>query len=126
MTLHHISLGTNELARAQAFYEPLMALLGLRLMRANHRSADYGVSGVLFSLEVPLDGQPATVGNGTHVAFQAEGRETVRAFHTLGLAHGGRDAGPPGVRAQYDPHYFSAFLFDPDGHKIEAVTFAAQ
>ena len=124
--IHHVSLGTNDLARARAFYDPIMALLGLRLLKADDRSADYGTGDVLFSLETPVDSRPASPGNGVHVAFQARDRAMVKAFHEAGLAHGGSDDGAPGVRAEYDAHYYGAFVRDPDGNKVEAVTFAAK
>ncbi|MGQ4274567.1 VOC family protein [Terrihabitans sp. B22-R8] len=124
--IHHVSLGTNDIARARAFYDPLMALLGLRLIEADERAADYGASEIIFSLEIPVNGQPATAGNGVHVAFAAGDRASVDAFHAQGLALGGRDAGAPGLRPNYDPNYYGAFLFDPDGNKIEAVTYSGK
>jgi catechol 2,3-dioxygenase-like lactoylglutathione lyase family enzyme len=123
--IHHVSVGSNDLARSRVFYEPLMMLLGLRCLRSDGQSVDYGVSEILFSLERPVDGAPATAGNGVHICFQAGTREQVRSFHALGLENGGRDGGPPGIRASYDDNYYGAFLFDPDGNKIEAVTFSA-
>lgn len=123
--IHHVSLGTNDVARSRAFYDPIMALLGLRPMAEHGRSVDYGVGDIQFSLETPTDGRPASVGNGVHVAFQARDRATVREFHRLGLALGGADAGAPGIRGDYDANYYGAFIRDPDGNKIEAVTYSA-
>ena len=123
--IHHVSLGSNDIARARAFYDPIMALLGFRLLKADDGSADYGIGGILFSIETPVDGEPATVGNGVHLAFQALDRAMVEEFHRVALAHGGTDAGAPGVRPEYDAHYYGAFVRDPDGNKIEAVTFAS-
>jgi len=123
--IHHVSLGTNDVARARAFYDPIMALLGLRPIGGHGRSADYGVGDIQFSLETPTDGRPAGVGNGVHVAFQAADRAMVREFHRLGLALGGTDAGAPGLRPEYDANYYGAFIRDPDGNKIEAVTYSA-
>jgi len=123
--IHHVSLGSNDIARARAFYDPIMALLGFRLLKADDGSADYGIGGILFSIETPVDGEPATIGNGVHIAFQALDRAMVEEFHRVALAHGGTDAGAPGVRPEYDAHYYGAFVRDPDGNKIEAVTFAS-
>jgi catechol 2,3-dioxygenase-like lactoylglutathione lyase family enzyme len=120
--LHHVSLGTNDLARAQRFYDPLLAIVGLRVVARDALSIDYGVDGVLFSLETPVDGRPATPGNGVHIAFEAPDRDAVRAFHALALQLGGRDAGAPGLRPAYGPHYYGAFVYDLDGNKVEAVT----
>jgi catechol 2,3-dioxygenase-like lactoylglutathione lyase family enzyme len=123
--IHHVSLGTNDLARARTFYDPVLGLLGLRLIEAKPRALLYGTGEVLFSVEIPADGKPASAGNGVHVAFAARSRKMVDAFHATGLAHGGADAGAPGLRA-YDPHYYAAFLYDPDGNKVEAVTFSGK
>jgi catechol 2,3-dioxygenase-like lactoylglutathione lyase family enzyme len=124
--IHHVSLGTNDAERARAFYDPVLTLLGLRLIKADEKSADYGTGDVLFSLETPVDGRPASTGNGVHVAFLARDRAMVQAFYETGLAHGGTSDGEPGVRPEYDANYYAAFLRDPDGNKVEAVTFAAK
>lgn len=126
MILHHLSLGSNDLARSRTFYDAVLGALGLRLLNADDQSLDYGTATWFFSLERPVDGAPATPGNGTHIAFAAEFREQVDTFHRLALLNGGADAGAPGLRPQYDPHYYGAFVRDPDGHKLEAVTFSAQ
>jgi catechol 2,3-dioxygenase-like lactoylglutathione lyase family enzyme len=125
MTIHHVSLGTNDLQRARAFYDPVMAAIGLRFIKQSERIIAYGLTEVLFSLERPVDGQPAKPGNGSHVAFHAGHRKNVHAFYEAGLANGGKDDGGPGIRKDYDPHYYAAFLRDPDGNKIEVVTFSA-
>lgn len=124
--IHHVSVGTNDVERARAFYNPLMALLGYRSLRDHPHSLDYGVTDVAFSLETPVDGRPASAGNGVHVCFEAASRETVRKFHALALQLGGVDDGAPGLRPNYDGNYFGAFVRDPDGNKIEAVTFSAK
>jgi catechol 2,3-dioxygenase-like lactoylglutathione lyase family enzyme len=123
--IHHVSLGTNDLNRARRFYDPVMSRLGLRLIKQSERIVAYGLTEVLFSLELPIDGRPATPGNGTHVAFHAGHRDEVRACYMAGLDNGGKDDGAPAIRAEYDPNYYAAFLRDPDGNKIEFVTFAA-
>jgi len=123
--LHHVSIGSNDIARARAFYDAVLATLGMRVLAEDESSADYGAGEIVFSVETPVDGRPATAGNGVHIAFQARDRATVQAFHRSGLAHGGRDDGAPGPRPEYDANYYGAFLRDPDGNKIEAVTFSA-
>jgi catechol 2,3-dioxygenase-like lactoylglutathione lyase family enzyme len=124
--IHHVSFGTSDPARAKAFYDPLMALIGFRALKASATAIHYGCSDIQFSLETPSDGRPMSVGNGAHVAFQAPDRETVRRFHALALAHGGKDEGAPGIHANYNAHYYAAFVRDPDGNKIEAVTLTAR
>ncbi len=124
--IHHVSLGTNDLKRAKAFYDPVMKVLGLRLLSRDDKSLDYGVGMVQFSLETPVDGKPASRGNGVHIAFMAEDPDMVDEFYRVGLEHGGRDDGPPGLRPEYNAHYYGAFVRDPDGNKIEAVTHSAR
>ena len=123
--LDHVSLGANDIARARAFYAPVLATVGLGVVReAAGRFVDFGAAGPLnpeFSLETPTDGRSATAGNGVHVAFSASSREAVDAFHATALRNGGRCAGPPGLRPNYGPHYYGAFVFDLEGNKIEAV-----
>jgi catechol 2,3-dioxygenase-like lactoylglutathione lyase family enzyme len=124
--IHHVSVGTNDLARARAFYDPVLTLLGYRLVSEDEVSIDYGIAHIVFSVETPVDGARATPGNGVHVAFEALDRAMVDRFHAIALANGGTDDGPPGGRPQYDENYYSAFVRDPDGNKIEAVTHSAR
>ena len=124
--IHHVSLGTNDVARARAFYDPVLAVLGLRPLGVAEDSLDYGATSVLFSLETPVDGRPSAPGNGVHVAFEAGSRRVVDEFHRTAMSMGGTDAGAPGLRPEYDPHYYGAFVLDPDGNKIEAVTHHAE
>ena len=124
--LSHVSLGTNDAVRAAAFYDPVLAVLGIRKLHERDGSLDYGTSTMFFSLEKPTDGRPASTGNGAHIAFMADGRAMVDEFYRTALANGGTDAGPPGLRPEYDAHYYGAFVRDPDGNKIEAVSFASE
>ena len=124
--LSHVSLGTNDADRAAAFYDPVLATLGIRKICEREVSIDSGVSKTVFSLEKPSDGKPASVGNGVHIAFDAGTRGQVDEFYRVALANGGTDAGAPGLRPEYDANYYGAFVRDPDGNKIEAVTFLAR
>ena len=123
--IHHVSVCTNDLARALAFYGPVMAHLGLRSLAVDDRAADFGVADLIFSIETPADGKPATAVNGTHNSFTARDRAMVDKFHRLAIVNGGLDAGAPDIRTDYDAHYYGAFVLDPDGNKIEAVTYSA-
>jgi catechol 2,3-dioxygenase-like lactoylglutathione lyase family enzyme len=123
--IHHLSVGTNNLERARGFYNAVFAVLGLRLLKEDDKSLDYGTGAVLFSLETPVDGKPAAPGNGVHIAFMAIDPAMVDEFYRVALEHGGRDDGSPGLRPEYNPHYYGAFVRDPDGNKIEAVTHSA-
>lgn len=124
--IHHVSVGTNDVRRARTFYDPLMALIGLRVLKSSERSVHYGASDIIFSLETPVDGEPASPGNGVHIAFQAPDRETVRRFHRVAMVNGGSDEGGPGIRDDYNANYYGAFVRDLDGNKIEAVTYTAR
>ncbi|WP_242126606.1 VOC family protein [Sphingobium sp. Sx8-8] len=123
--LHHVSLGTSDLDRARAFYDPVMRELGMGRTYDVADAVGYGAGITAFSLNLPADGGAASSGNGVHVAFEVEKRAAVDAFFRAAMAHGGVDDGPPGLRPEYDAHYYAAFVRDPDGNKIEAVTFAA-
>ena len=77
-----------------------------------------------FWVTKPYDGNAASVGNGTHVAFLAPSREAVRRFYDVALALGGQDEGAPGLRPQYSETYYGTYVRDPDGNKIQAVCYA--
>ena len=124
--IHHVSLGTNDVKRARSFYDRVLGVLGLRLLKEDEKSLDYGVGAIMFSLETPVDGKTASSGNGVHVAFVAQGPEMVEEFYRVALENGGSDDGAPGLRPEYNAHYYGAFVRDPDGNKIEAVTHSAR
>lgn len=120
--IHHVSIGVNNVTRAKAFYDPLMRIVGLQIRQSDDESVDYGSDvGLVFSLETPVDKRPATAGNGVHIAFAAPDRQTVDTFYREALRLGGCDGGAPGPRPEYSDDYYGAFVFDPDGNKIEAV-----
>ena len=123
--LHHVSLGSRDLDRARAFYDPVMEELGLHRTFDAEDAVGYGAGITVFSLNKPTDGAPASVGNGTHIAFEVESRAAVDSFFHTALRHGGKSEGTPGLRPDYDAHYYAAFVRDPDGNKIEALTFCA-
>ena len=121
----HVTLGTDDLARARRFYVPTMAALGLREPFAMEGAVVFGdAAGVKLFIVHPFDGARASAGNGTHVALNAPSRAAVDAFHAAALAHGGSDAGAPGLRPQYHAHYYAAYIRDPDGNKLQAVCHA--
>lgn len=124
--IHHLSLGTNDVDRARAFYDPVLAVLGLRCLAADKEGLGYGAGTMIFSLQRPSDGMAASVGNGVHVAFAAETRAMVDEFHRTALRHDGTDASAPDLRPRYDANYYGAFVLDLDGNKVEAVTCSAR
>ncbi|MEX2628730.1 MAG: VOC family protein [Tistlia sp.] len=119
--LSHVSVGTDDFERATAFYDRLLTALGIGRVLEHPGAVAYGRAYPEFWVQTPVDGRPASVGNGTHVGFGATSQAQVEAFHREGLAAGASDAGAPGPREAYGAPYYGAFLRDPDGHKIEAV-----
>jgi catechol 2,3-dioxygenase-like lactoylglutathione lyase family enzyme len=122
----HVTLGTDDIHRAVAFYDVALAPLGLTRQEAD---LDQGWAGWAtaadparrFWVMRPLDGQPATVGNGVTIAFEAPDRPSVDAFHAAALAAGGRDEGGPGLRPHYHVDFYAAYVRDPDGNKLCCV-----
>lgn len=120
--LDHISLGVPSIAQARRFYDPAMQALGLDCLAANDAFAAYGRDAVQFLVMVPADGQEFTRGNGTHIAFRADGSTSVDGFHAAALAAGGVCAGEPGPRPDYPANdVYAGFVIDPFGHKLEAI-----
>ena len=114
----HIQLVVADLAASRRFYDAVMSVLGIPLGGGTDAHFWYD------ELFVSKPDGPEAAGKLTgrhHLAFQADDRATVEAFHQAGLSAGGRDNGAPGERAKYHPGYYAAFLLDPDGNNIEAV-----
>lgn len=119
--ISHMHLGTADLDRAVAFYGPLMAELGLVLKFWEEDWAGWmreGIPRPLFLVGRPFDGGAPAPGNGAMIALLAADRPTVDRCHALALANGGTDEGAPGLRPQYHPHYYGAYVRDPDGNKL--------
>lgn len=120
--LHHLSLGVADLERAAAFYDAALACLGYVRVWEDRTAVGYGKPGGGDKLALKLRGREAQApGPGFHLAFAAPSREAAAAFHAAALRSGGQDNGAPGLRPEYGPHYYAAFVIDPDGHRIEAV-----
>ena len=121
--LSHVHVGVNEFERAWAFYEAVLPTLGW-VPRFVDRTRPWAAwqwgdrDRPLIVIGVPFDGAPARAGNGQMVAFLAPSREAVRVFHRLALSHGARDEGAPGLRPDYHPDYYGAYVRDPEGNKL--------
>ena len=103
---------------SRAFYDSALAPLGMKLMMEPiERVGGYGDDFPFFWI-AQRDRGPDS---GVHVAFRVEDRATVDAFHEAAVGAGGKDNGEPGVREIYHPHYYGAFVLDPDGNNVEAV-----
>jgi catechol 2,3-dioxygenase-like lactoylglutathione lyase family enzyme len=131
--LHHVSLGVSDIERAAAFYDAALAPLGYVRVWDDIRPGEadqavgYGSPGGGDKLAIkfrPKGRRPP--GPGFHLAFAPPDRASIARFHAAALANGGRDNGQPGLRPHYGPHYYAAFVIDPDGHHIEAVFNAPQ
>jgi catechol 2,3-dioxygenase-like lactoylglutathione lyase family enzyme len=118
----HITVGTNDLDAARKFYDSALEPLGLKRSADMDKASIWG--GEFFVLN-PVDGNHASVGNGTTVSFVAPNRAAVDAFHSKALAAGGKDAGAPGPRT-FAPNAYAAYVRDLDGHKIVAVSTTAE
>lgn len=116
--LDHLGLNVGDYGRSREFYERALAPLGLRLlMEPGPGVGGFGDGGKPF-FWIAARGAPPS---GVHVAFAADDRATVDAFHAAALDAGGRDNGAPGVREIYHPTYYGAYVLDPDGNNVEAV-----
>jgi catechol 2,3-dioxygenase-like lactoylglutathione lyase family enzyme len=118
----YITIGTNDLGRARAFYDAVMPTIGVAFRAANDSEIGYGLtedSRIRFWVTQPFDGKKATIGNGSMPAFDAPNRAAVDAFHAAALGNGGTDEGAPGLR--YKPDFYSCYVRDPDGNKLSAV-----
>jgi catechol 2,3-dioxygenase-like lactoylglutathione lyase family enzyme len=125
MIIDHIGLGVSDYEEAKAFYSAALAPLGFKLitdepqpLNPQFRSAAFGEEWSEARFFIGSEGKTAP---SVHIAFQAKSRAEVDAFYKAAIAAGGRDNGPPGLRPHYQPNYYAAFVFDPDGHNIEAV-----
>lgn len=122
----YIVLGTNDLPRASAFYDELLAEVGVG------RMMDFGVRGYgwaasmehpMVCVMTPFDGQPATVGNGVMAGLGVASRDEVDRVHAKALALGGIDEGAPGERADGGEGFYAAYFRDLDGNKLDVFTY---
>jgi catechol 2,3-dioxygenase-like lactoylglutathione lyase family enzyme len=115
----HIGLRVSDLPASLRFYDVALAALGLTVCTQDTSSAGLGPNGepALWLHQIPKGAK----GEGTHIALRAPNRAAVDRFHQEGLKAGGRDNGAPGLRTDYSPNYYAAFLIDPDGNNVEAV-----
>ncbi len=114
--LDHIGLAVANLARSKEFYQQALAPLGYQLMMEFGEAAGFGKDGKPYF----WIGQGNAAGT-SHVAFAAAQRSVVDDFYKAAMAAGARDNGKPGLRPNYHPNYYGAFVLDPDGNNIEAV-----
>jgi catechol 2,3-dioxygenase-like lactoylglutathione lyase family enzyme len=118
----HVMLGTNDLDRAKTFYDAVLGTLGVAPGFVDRHRIFWRTPTGVFSVSIPIDGEPATVGNGSTLGFACQSAEQAQAWHAAGVAHGGTSCeDPPGVREGAAGKLYLAYLRDPDGNKICAL-----
>ena len=118
----HVSIGVRDIDRSKRFYDAVLEPLGYKCLRAARTLLGYGYGRDSIALwvvqaEHPV---PADEKSDPHFCFAAANAAAVDAFHAAALRSGGRDNGAPGLRPEYSPDYYAAFIIDPDGYRIEA------
>ncbi len=123
--IDHVSIPVADMAGARAFYDATLAPLGFKRMmnfdEQGRGASGYGTDHPWFWIGREGARKAAPVSQGSHIAFRAPSRAAVDAFYQAAMAGGAKDNGAPGLRPNYHPNYYAAFVFDPDGHHIEAV-----
>ena len=120
VVIDHMTIGVSDLPASRRFYLAALAPLGFVEQRSWSEDATETAFGPddLDDFALSTDYPPSA---GGHVAFAADSREQVDAFHAAAIAAGGKDNGGPGIRPEYSPGYYGAFVIDPDGYNVEAV-----
>ena len=118
--INHLSIGVRDIARTKRFYDATLKPLGYACLSEGETSLGYGKDTVAFWISASDRPVPADEQSGLHFCFDAPSRNSVAAFHAGALGAGGRDNGKPGLRSDYGPNYYAAFVVDPDGYRVEA------
>jgi catechol 2,3-dioxygenase-like lactoylglutathione lyase family enzyme len=119
----HVMIGSNDVERSKRFYDALFGAVGGKPGRQDEKGRlSYMHNGSVFMVTPPIDGQPATAGNGSTIGFAVSGPEQAHAWHEAGIAAGGQAIeDPPGVRGNAFGQLYLAYLRDPDGNKLCAL-----
>ena len=125
--IDHVSIAVRDLKAAERFYAALLTPLGMSKLREWPDAAiGYGKKYPEFWINRRADMARVPDDSGVHICLRVREAAAVDAFHAAALAGGGTSDGAPGIRAQYHENYYAAFIRDPDGNRIEAVTFVAK
>lgn len=116
----HASIGTNNLAKAKAFYTPVLKTLAIDLVSEYEHAVAYGKGYPEFWLQQPYNKKKANCGNGVHFGFVALSHRQVDDFYATAIAAGGECNGAPGARPEYGEPYYGCFIVDLEGNRIEA------
>jgi catechol 2,3-dioxygenase-like lactoylglutathione lyase family enzyme len=118
--IDHVSIGVRDIAKSKQFYGAALKPLGYQCLSKGEGSLGYGAEAVTLWISAVDRPVPPDMKSGLHFCFTAPDRRSVDAFHAAALKTGGRDNGEPGLRDDYGPGYYAAFVVDPDGYRIEA------
>jgi len=122
--IDHISVAVSDIGRAEAFYAAALGALGMVKIRAWPGAAiGFGKTYPEFWINRRAAMAPVATDSGAHICLRARDTASVDAFHAAALAAGGASDGAPGLRPHYHLRYYAAFVRDPDGNRVEAVTF---
>lgn len=124
--IDHISVGVSDLERSARFYETTLAPLGLSRVVTRAATIGFGKAYPEFWINLRAGMKPVEPESGVHICLRAKSTAEVDAFHAAALKAGGRSDGAPGLRPHDRVRYYAAFIVDPDGNRIEAVTFPAE
>jgi catechol 2,3-dioxygenase-like lactoylglutathione lyase family enzyme len=116
----HVSIGVSDVKRAGKFYDAVLKPLGITRLSDGEASLGYGEKEPALWVQAANKPVKPDMESGLHFCFTAKSRAAVDAFHAAALKNGGTDNGKPGVRTDYGPKYYAAFVIDPDGFRIEA------
>ena len=121
--IDHVSVAVRDLSAATKFYDAVLNTLGYQRLDTRPQTVGWGKKYSDFWINLRANMAPVPSDSGVHVCLRAISKEVVSAFHAAALANGGSSDGAPGPRKDDDPRYYAAFIRDPDGNRIEAVTF---
>jgi catechol 2,3-dioxygenase-like lactoylglutathione lyase family enzyme len=121
--IDHVSIGVRDLDRAARFYQAVLGAIGYEPLAVRPHTIGFGKKYPEFWINLRAAMPPVAAESGAHVALRVPSSELVDAFHAGALAAGGASDGAPGLRPQHGDGYYAAFIRDPDGNRIEAVTF---
>ncbi|PCJ71144.1 MAG: glyoxalase [Rhodobiaceae bacterium] len=119
--MSHVSVGTNNFEKATTFYDTVLATIGAKRIMEHPGAVAYGKLFPEFWVQQPHDGGTAATANGVHFGFMARSKAEVDEFYKVALSAGASDDGAAGPRSDYGAGYYGCFVYDLDGHKIEAM-----
>ena len=121
--IDHISIAIGDLERASRFYEAVLGTLGMTKLRTWPASSGFGKTYPEFWLNHRPNMAPVDADSGVHICLRARGKDAVDAFYAVAMRAGAMSDGAPGMRPEYNDKYYAAFIRDPDGNRVEVVTF---